>query len=304
MTIEAGSESALEKLSGYNTEDAYLATRYIQGGRHVYTTDLSIDQLVATLPRPDPVQRLQGNRKITPAHARAFSAYVRARKDGIVPPLLLRCPEAVIEFEPLQEVGGSELGILRIRRYAREDIRIIDGQHRILGFHMAWRALASDIDKARSELAKAQRMGSEALGRAARQQLDRLEEQRARVGSDRVSMHIIVVDDQQEYQQIFVDIADNAKGISKTTRALFDSTKIVHRCLDDVMQHPLLLERVDLDRDLITGSNNNLMGAKHVADIIRIVEVGIRGRISARLESELIEDHLIDPGESVPRCGS
>ena len=40
-------------------------------------------------------------------------------------------------------------------------------------------------------------------------------------------------------------------------------------------------------------SNPNLMGAKHVAEIVRTLAVGIDGRIGRRLEDELREDQLV-----------
>lgn len=43
-------------LSGYDTEDRYFATRYKQGGRTVYNIDLSMANVAATLPTPDPTK--------------------------------------------------------------------------------------------------------------------------------------------------------------------------------------------------------------------------------------------------------
>jgi hypothetical protein len=66
----------------------------------------------------------------------------------------------------------------------------------------------------------------------------------------------------------------------------------VNRCIEVVMEHPLLENNVDIDQDRILGGNQFLMSAKHVADIIRVLEVGISGRIGKRLEDELTEEHL------------
>ena len=284
---------APERLSGYETDDEYLATRYTQGGRQVYTVDLSIPQLVSTLPRPDPELRLTGNRRINLPHARAFSTYILQRVDSVVPPLLLRCPEGVLGFERLRQIGRSEWGIVRVPRLARNDLKIVDGQHRVLGFHLAWETLTSDMSAARDRLGAARRTGDDDNIRHAQGRVRELEEKRRRLENERVSLLIVIVDDPDEYKQVFVDIADNAKGITRTTRALFDSQKIVHRCLDKVMEHPLLLNRVDLERDRVLGENPNIMGAKHIADVIRTLQVGIAGRISARLEDELKESELI-----------
>ena len=283
-----------EQLSGYDTEDEYLATRYTQGGRQVYTLDLSIPQLVAMLPRPDPDQKQPGNRRISEQHARAFGSYVLKRADSVVPPLLLRCPHGVLQFKQLRVIGGTEWGIVRVPRLARDELRIVDGQHRVLGYHLAWEMLKADMADARDQLGAARRIAEEAGIDHAEGKVGEFEAQRERLAKERVSLLVVIVDDPKEYMQVFVDIADNAKGITRTTLALFDSSKIVHRCLDDVMQHPLLRERVDLDRDRILGDNPCVMGAKHVADVIRTLQVGIAGRISRRQEDEFREKDLIN----------
>ena len=177
---------------------------------------------------------------------------------------------------------------------ARNDLKIIDGQHRVLGFHKAIEKLNADVSAARDQLGAARRIAEEAGINHAEDKVRELEAQRERLAQERVSLLIVIVDDPKEYRQVFVDIADNAKGITRTTRALFDTSKIVHRCLDDVMQHPLLRERVDLDRDRILGDNPSVMGAKHVADVIRTLQVGIAGRISRRQEDEFHEADLIN----------
>lgn len=286
-------EEVRSGLSGYDTEDVYLATRYTQGGRQVYTIDLSIPQLVATLPRPNPDLKIEGNRRITAPHAKAFGAYVLQRADSVVPPLLLRCPQGVLRFERLEQIGGSEWGRVEVPRLARDELKIVDGQHRALGFHMAWEQINADMSAARDQLGAARRIGEQAGIEHAEQKVREIEDRRARVAKERVSLLVVVVDDPKEYKQLFVDIADNAKGITRTTRALFDSTKIVNRCLSDVMEHPLLRDRVDFDKDRILGDNPNVMGAKHVADLIRTLEVGIAGRITVRLEGELREQDLV-----------
>jgi hypothetical protein len=67
----------------------------------------------------------------------------------------------------------------------------------------------------------------------------------------------------------------------------------VNRVLQDVLLHPLLMDRVDLENDRLGRSNENLLTAKHVADLVRILAVGLEGRISKRLESELHENDLV-----------
>lgn len=293
MTTETKPLPDAADLTGYSTEDTFLATRFQQGGRTIYGIDLSIPQIVGTLARPDPTKKLLGNRQINVPHARSFAMYVRRRINGVMPPLMLRAPEGVFTFDVLRVVGGTEWGILHIPRLAKNDIAIIDGQHRILGFHIALEELQADLQVARGRVADAKKLGDDALVKQHQSKVTALEDERRRLAEERIAAEIVLVDSPDEYKQVFVDIADNALGITKTVRALFDSTKIVHRCLDEVMQHPLLLGRVDFDHDRVLGTNPNFMGAKHVADLIRTIVVGINGRVSRRMEDELKEDELV-----------
>jgi hypothetical protein len=92
---------------------------------------------------------------------------------------------------------------------------------------------------------------------------------------------------------MFVDVADNARGISTAVRARFDASKVANRTLDQICEHPLLVDNVDMEQDRMTPKNPNLMGAKHVADITRAVQVGVAGRIGRKREGELSDREVI-----------
>ncbi|MCA1840107.1 MAG: hypothetical protein LC723_07240, partial [Actinobacteria bacterium] len=111
-------------------------------------------------------------------------------------------------------------------------------------------------------------------------------------------VQIVLEDDQQGYEQMFVDIADNALGISSAIRARFDSRKIGNRCLEEVLRHALLKDKVDMHQDRVGGASSYLVGARHVTDIIRTVTVGIGGRIGRRQEDELHESALVEDANS------
>lgn len=284
----------IDDLSGYSEADQYLATRFRQGGREVYCIDLSVPQLVATLPKPNPDQTLDANRRINLPHARSFAAYVRENEKWIIPPLLLRAPEGAFTFEPRKGIGGTEWGVLTLPRLARHKLKIVDGQHRILGFHLAFEDLNEEQDAARGRLHTLKRRGEKAEKRQQGRQVAQISTALQRLGEERVAVQVVIVDADEEYKQMFVDIANNAKGITRSVTTRFDSRQIVNRCIDPVMEHRLLKDRVDLQRDRILGQNENLMGAKHVADLVRTVQVGISGRLTKQREETLDEAKLID----------
>lgn len=284
-----------KSLSGYNEADRYLATRFKQGGRDVYCIDLSVPQLVAMLPKPDPDRALDANRRINLPHAKSFAAYVRGNTSWIIPPLLLRASNDVFTFDPEDSIGGTEWGVLTLPRNAKDLLRIVDGQHRVLGFHIAYAALTEEQDIARGKLHTLERRGEKGEKRQQGKQVARISTELQRLGEERVAVQIVIVDADEEYKQMFVDIANNAKGISQTVRARFDSRQIVNRCLDSVMEHRLLKDRVDFERDNVSGSTNpNLTSVKSVADIVRTLQVGIAGRMTRQREETLDESKLID----------
>lgn len=271
---------AAKKPTGYDTDITLFATRYKQGGRTVYGLDLSPEQIVNFIPAPDPSVKTPGNREIRPKHASSFARYFREQAQWVVPGMILRTA-APFQFEVQVKVAGTEFGILTFPRMNLLDLYILDGQHRILGFHMAFQQIGADLDKARSQKATARKVDPDSVAVAmAEDQIAELETQRKRLSNERVSLEIFVVQDPAEYKQMFFDVADNALGITSSVKSRFDNRRVVNRSLEMVMEHPLLDGRVDQEADRIGKGSPYLLGAKHVAEIIRSVRVGLLGRVS------------------------
>ena len=161
--------------------------------------------------------------------------------------------------------------------------------------HLAITAIAKELEKQRDLLAKAKKQQDEpAVVKQFQDKIQALNGQRERLNQERISLQIVIEDDTTAFRQMFVDIADNALGITSSVRIRFDARKVVNRAVEPMLKHSLLHGRVDLEQDRITASNPNLLGARHVADLIRSVAVGIDGRVGKRLEDELREDALVD----------
>jgi Mg2+ and Co2+ transporter CorA len=280
-------------VTGYEPEDTYYASRFRQGGRVVYSLELPLRTVVDVISKPDPHRPTEANRRINDTHARNFGKYVRENPDWIAPALLLRSSDT-FKFDVTEEIAGIQFGVLRIPRRSRNDLKILDGQHRILGLHYAAEDIAAELDKQRALLAAARKQDNAELVKLYERKIRELEDQRMRMEREQISIQIYIEDDPEAYKQMFVDIADNALGITSTIRARFDHRKVVNRALDIVLDHALLKGRVDLQQDRVIGPNPHLMGAKHVAEIIRTIQVGISGRISRRQEEELREADLAE----------
>jgi len=278
-------------LTGYDTADRYFATRYHQGKRTVYSIDLSLAAIVASLPEPESETVDTGQRPLNVPHAKGFGDYVRGNEDWVSGALLLRAPGDRFHFEAHEEIGGSQFGVLSIPRDARGDLHILDGQHRVKGLHVAYRELNKKIDDTRSSLAAAKRDENHGLVAHFEKQLRDLEAERRRFFNERISIQIHVTDDKRVYEQMFVDINDTQLGVGATLRVLFDRRKVVNRATDYVLEMPALKDVVDLARDRTTGKSPYWISAKHIADLTRDIEVGISGRVGRAMEREAERSH-------------
>lgn len=281
-------------LTGYDTHDRYFAARFGQGSRKVYSLDLPLAAVPSTLPRPDPANPTPGNRRVDAKHAHEFGQYVRERSDWVSPALMLRAPGDILEFEQQLELAGSQYGTLSLPRVARSDLGILDGQHRILGIHMALEEITEELRKARDLVSAAKRHGENpAVLRQLEGTVKKLQAQRERFSHERLAIQVVLEDEERGYKQMFDDIAENAKGITKTLQALFDSRKVVNRSmLKLISDHPLLAGRIEEEVDQVKRESQFLT-AKHVTDIIRAVAVGLGHRVSRKQEEELDEGELV-----------
>jgi hypothetical protein len=271
--------------------DTYLAMRSVQGGRTVYSTRVPLLDLDKILPVPDPAQTDPDNRKVDPRHAKAFGEYV-TKHDSWVAPALLARDNGGCRFQPLDN-SDDKVGYLDIpwSTGALGALSTIDGQHRILGTRLEMRRLSDEVAKADRELSRARSADRRAKIEA---KLGELHAALTRLEHESIGLDIYVEPNSVLARQMFVDVADNAKGISTALRARFDGSKIANRTLDRVLDHALLKGRVDLEQDRMTRNNVNLIGAKHVADLTKAVAVGVGGRISKRREAELSDEAVVE----------
>ncbi|MCM1972545.1 DNA sulfur modification protein DndB [Streptomyces sp. G1] len=278
------------RLSKPQDSSTYLAIRTPQGGRDVYSTRVPLLDLPTILPVPDPTNVDKDNRKVDRLHAKQFGEYLDAKKDWVAPALLAR-DGGGCTFEKVDEHGAVGYLTVPWAIGGISSLRTIDGQHRVLGVSIEKQRITDAISGIDREMARKVSAEKSAKLEAER---ERLVGQMNRLKAEYVGLDIYVEPDPIKAQQMFVDVADNAKGISSAVRARFDSYKVANRTLSDVIDHPLLKGRVDAEQDRMTLKNPNLMGAKHVADITRAVIAGAGGRISKKAEQTLTDGEVIE----------
>lgn len=229
MTITVDSS----RLSLVREESTYLAIRTSQGGRTVYTTRIPLADLSVILTIPDPAKPDPDNRKVDITHAKGFGQYLADNPRWVAPALLIR-DTGGCRFEPISEDGS--VGYLTVPWSIGGIGRLItiDGQHRILGVHLEKKRITDEVSRIDREIHRA----NEAKKAKLEQDREALIGRMQRLKDEFVGIDIYVEPDGVSGQQMFVDVADNAKGISGAVRARFDTSRIANRTLSDIVVHP------------------------------------------------------------------
>lgn len=291
MTTTAPATTTAQ-IAGYSTDEQFYATRYRQGGRTVYLVALTPAEIINNIHRPNPKVSNPGNRQIRTNHAASAAKYYLDHDNWVYPGIILRAPNIFAFQETVAFPDGSaQVGVLSYPKRKQGEIQILDGQHRILGFHLALEKLEQEKAKALDHLNRARRQnekGSRAI-KDAEAEIKAIEKKQERFYAERVSVEIQVTQDLNSYRQMFFDIADNALGISGSVKAQFDKRKVVNRALALVGEHPLLQNRIDPENDRLGRTSSFFMTARNVVEVIRSATVGIEGRVGRAMERDLSE---------------
>jgi hypothetical protein len=275
--------------------DQFYGLHATQGTRTFITIIIPLLDVPDYIHRPDPVVPTPGNRRVSLEHARGFTDYLKANTDWVAPPLILRADQPV-DWEPLSNgLARIKLGKARLNRKIRR-LGILDGQHRVLGIDL-WCDEVTNIDMGglRQRLEEAKEDGDVIERARIERQLKDAETWTERLLTEAIAATIVMESDEGKYRQAFFDIADNALGMQRAVKVMFDSRKMLNRAVGKAIELPLLKGRVDLEVDRVLGPNPNWLSAKSVVDIIRHLHTdGITGRITAKREHELTEQGVID----------
>lgn len=277
-----------------STHDVLYASRFKQGGRTVYSLDLSPLQLTALVPRPNPDVPVESNREIRPKHAEEFGDYFIENEAWVIPGIILRTTEP-LKFVVDKDEHSTQFGELHLPRTASFEIYTLDGQHRTLGFFMARDKLAARREQAVEALhaAKRQYDGAEPV-HSAEERLAGIDKVIKRFETERFAVQIYVEADPQAYRQMFYDIADNALGITAAVRARFDSRKVINRALPEIVEHPLLKGKLELESDRLPVDSPKFLSYKNVVEIAKNVIKGFYGRMSRNDNLTMQERHITE----------
>ena len=276
------------------TLEKVFAQRIKRIGNSTFLFSLPIGLALELLEIPDPAHPFPDNRRVSKKHAMDFGNYWESHEsDWIVPPLLLDS-SLTLNFELLSKKShGTELVELELVSGDRETLRILDGQHRILGWYLKQIELESRLTDATSAYNKLIISGAKKESEIVMGEIDRIRGIIQRLKSEHVAVNLLDSLTPQLHQQFFVDIAKNALGINKTVQSKFDSASIVNRVTQNLIKsHPLFENRIDLEKTSCSGANPNLLTVVNVADITRHACFGVNRQVTAKRENNYKDDVL------------
>jgi hypothetical protein len=265
------------------------ASRYHQGGRVQYHVNLPLGQVTTLIRRPDPNRILPGNRKVDAKRGQLFGDYLHKNHDWVSPAIIVRVPVGEVQFtEKVPFEDGTAWGVLEIAIDVLTEILLLDGQHRTLGIFIAIEDTNARIRALRETISGLEEHeGLEVELARQKRLLEKETDARRRLSEEHISIDIVEVNEKPA-MQMFGDINNNAKGVNRDLSTVLDQRRAVNRIAMDVIEHHVLLEdRVELGQERrMSPSNDKLLGAKAVADIVHGVTVGT-GRVGARVEDDL-----------------
>ena len=246
------------------------AHRFRQGGRDVYYFTLDLETLDGLLPKrvePDVVR--DANRRLTPSHARNIQRYLDEEDDWLLGALMLGIAPDALEFYPYPAAEGEttnpNFGELRIRASRANTMRIFDGQHR----RRAIEDVLSDLSRTEDE-----------------ERIDKWEV--LRKGS--MTIVLYAEDDIKTLRQMFVD-ASKTKRIESNVVARFNRRDAFNLAANWIEENSLLFsKRVEMERATVSRTSQRLIAINQLAAVLKILEIGHRGRISRDRNDEYMQD--------------
>jgi hypothetical protein len=261
-----------------------------------YLFSLPINLALELLEIPDPAHPFPDNRRVSKKHAMNFGNYWENHEfDWIVPPLLLDSSRKLDYETSSSDVELCHLVKLQLEGGDREVLRILDGQHRILGWYLKRLELDARLSDATSAYNKLVIAGARRESEIVLEEIDRIRRIVVRLETEHVAINLLDSLSTQLHQQFFVDIAKNALGINKTVQSKFDNASIINRVTQGLIKsHELLANRIDLEKTSCSGSNPNLLTVVNIADITRHACFGINRNVTAKRENNYKDEILYE----------
>ena len=197
------------------------------------------------------------NRRLTPSHAKNIQIYLDEKDDWLLGALMLGIAPDALEFEPYSN-DIPNFGELRVLANRANTMKIFDGQHRRRAIQNVLADLSGFTD-------------------------ERSADKLASLRKESISIVLYAEDNLKTLRQMFSD-ASKTKPIEPHVVARFDRRDPFNLTAVKLAADSLLFrERVEMERSAVAVSNRNLIAINQLAAILKILEVGPRGRVSRDL---------------------
>ncbi len=265
-------------------------------GSTEYLFAIPISLALDLLEIPDPARPFIDNRRVSKKHAMDFGNYWESNAtEWVVPPILLDTAEELSYSELKRDSDQISLVQLKLPADHKHSLRILDGQHRILGWYLKKLDLNARLSDATTAYNKAVIASATSDKMIIQNELDAINSHLKRLNQELISINLIDSLSAKKHQQFFVDIAKNALGINKTVQAKFDSASIINRVTQELIKtHPLFEDRIDMEKTSCSGSNPNLLTVVNVSDISRHTCFGVNRMVTAKRENNYKDQDLIE----------
>lgn len=273
--------------SGYAPTDDYFATVSEQGVLRMIGLSLTWRQIAELVGPVDPNTKSDYNRPLFVPHAKQFGQYVDITDDAFTPSITLFTDPANVSLVSLEDETLDEYG-LRVAKIARgSQIYILDGQHRIYGIELLYREVHTLLDRSKQEVTRARNIGDDDAMKRGQKRVKEAQKRLDRLDKMQITVQILLTGEGDQAQRIFSDVADNAKGISRSQLADFSDRSVFNRVARDVSA-TLLQGVVDPVHDRMSSKNPYWIALKDVVNVAQAVEYTIGRRWTIQRESELV----------------
>lgn len=284
----------IEVPSGYAVTDDYIGVAHTQFNLNLVSVQVPWTSLIKMLKLPEPGAESDFNRPLRKGHAERFGEYLDVVDKPYTPPIALWTDPSNVILEPidsLPRIGTIRFVLAKFVRAGRDQVKILDGQHRVYGCHLQYEKYQVAIMHASDNLIRAEALGQSEVIAEAKTRLRKAKDKLPRLQNMVVTVQVVLTGDKRVAKEIFADVADNALGISKSILSEFSQRSAFNRVAQRVSTGTLP-GLVDTVQDRMSRKNPHWLSLKDVVNIIQALELALGRRWTHKLEGQLREQHM------------
>lgn len=250
------------------TEISVPAAQFQQGGRTGYVLSPTIGDMLRIIPdRVNPDVIHDANRRLYIPHGKAFGDYVLNTEKWVSGALLAGVTPNAITYQPRLHTASFDLDEMAA------SVKLFDGQHRRYGIDYALRYVHMEIENMVARLEATDDVA--ALQEAIKERQEWVED----LLRQTIVVILYVEEDIIALQQMFADIS-KVRLPGAETRVRFDRGDAYNvAALELAETHPLLLERVDMERSTLPRGSSHMLTLAQLTAILRTLHMGINARV-------------------------